>query len=148
MTESKLRQALDDLALRVESYRKAHDLFGDADLVTGRCWDLMRRSEKRARAALEEPVEEDEPEPINLLRAIKRQLESSESLDVDTWQWIGRVLHYFDKNQGLGPVGSGGGPAPSISVGADDGRQKTGSLTSAPAPATELKQRPSPGSLE
>ena len=47
-----LVKALDDLRVRVNTYRNMHDLWGDADQKTGRSWDLMRRAEYYAAECL------------------------------------------------------------------------------------------------
>ena len=35
-----------------QAYRKAHDLYGGGDILTGRAWDAMRRAGDNARQAL------------------------------------------------------------------------------------------------
>ncbi len=50
---SRLRELLNDLRIKVNTYRLRHDLFGDGDMRTGRAWDEMRRAEYAAADYLE-----------------------------------------------------------------------------------------------
>ena len=47
-----LVEALTSLQRAETTYRRTHDLHGDADMRTGRAWDAMRRASDRAKAAL------------------------------------------------------------------------------------------------
>lgn len=50
-----LEGALEDLQKSEAAYRMAHDAHGDGHLISGRCWDLMRRAGDKARAVLSKP---------------------------------------------------------------------------------------------
>lgn len=143
MTDSKLREAIEYAANYLDDI-EANMLRNDADMMMDRSEAPTSVAEK-LRAVLSE-AGEIEPEPIKLLRAIKRELESSESLDTDTWRWIGRVLHYFDKDQGEGPVGGGssGGMPQDAATGegphdayASNGAPVNSASGSAPAPTAK-----------